>query len=153
MTAHPTSVGMLGSQSVAVYADLLDHAGDVAQMLVLSDALEEEGHLELAQAYRWAAERGMWPFQRREYPWVNDAPLVWDWDVVDRQWPERPPGVPDCAKLPRKLYQAIKRLPNRRYGTVHDAFVLLGRGLDALGPVVTLPSSQGAWTREDKPCP
>jgi hypothetical protein len=47
-----------------LFRALVKSGGDPSLMLVFADALEEDGHTELADTYRWAAERNLWPFLR-----------------------------------------------------------------------------------------
>lgn len=119
-----------------LYAALLEHPGDPVCMRVLSDALEEVGEMSLAEAYRWAADRtvrdpgtdrGHWPFQHRG----GKDKGCWDWYRDDDTRYDGPRDVevnPACL-LPWDVWKTICRLPDRRYGTVHDAFVLLARAL------------------------
>ena len=104
---------------------------DSAPKLVYADWLDEHGEPVLAAAYRWAGERGLHPFQRhaRKSPegwgW-DEGELVWDWDREGKMV-----DVPDTCRLPISVWRAIMRLPDRVYGTVDDAFMLLGRALAA----------------------
>ncbi len=111
----------------AVYRNLLTHPGDPAIMQVFADVLTDCGMDDLAYAYRWAAERGRWPFVRTERdsnpPW-NDTRKVYDWSR--QHWG----SVPEACRLPVPLYRIIKfKLKEKRYGGVNRAFVLLARGL------------------------
>lgn len=119
--------------ATAVYQRLLTEPGNADCMAVLADALEEAGDTQLAVAYRWAARRGRWPFERMaRYPRPANCPQehaqangrVYDWDGEGRDVP-----VPEECRLPRHLYRAMRNLPDREYSDVNQAFVLLARVL------------------------
>lgn len=105
----------------AIYQRLLENPGDTETMLVLSDAIKEQGNEKLGESYRWAAVRKKWPFTRTLF---NTGETIYDWDAEGRDVP-----VPDSARLPRAMYDAIKRMPDKKYGGVNDAFVLLSKVL------------------------
>lgn len=109
----------------SIYEALLASPGDTATMLVLADALEDEGRDKLAAAYRWAAERGRWPFERLGRRKSQDEMnKVWDWDLESRE-----NAAPERSRLPRDLYDALRRLEKRKYSDVNQAFVLLANVL------------------------
>lgn len=131
-----------------VYLRLLDIATDSTAeqrkdaMLILADLIEEqEQDAQTAIAYRWAAEQGLWPFERASLHGGKDdpaVPKVFDWDGEHRKsinGTGKYGGtiVPDHARLPMELYDAMRHLPDRAYGEVHQAFVLLGRVLAGEG--------------------
>lgn len=111
---------------------------------IFADALEEQGKEALARAYRYARSKDLWPFTRTHYtnlsltPFRSKGRLIYDWDVEGRKLEPLNGFAPSYAWLPVRLYNLIKRLPDRRYGGVSRAFVLLARGLQA-------------WKRADGP--
>lgn len=113
----------------AVYRKMIDlPEPDFEAMLVLADALEEDGDDKLSHAYRWAAEN-------RKFPWLRqsrgsrDPGNVYDWDRADRVM-----GItlPQHCLLPVKLYSAIRDMKDKKYGSIDDAFFLLARALETL---------------------
>lgn len=130
----------------AVFRYLINHPGDADAMLAYSDSLEEAGYGALAQAYRWAAVRGKWPFVRlgsgvRGFLTVfsgdDTVRHVYDWNREITNGPD--PGIPDHAQLPDVICAAIRSDKGRRYGGLHRAFVLLANALIKTG-----------WTRVAK---
>jgi hypothetical protein len=118
--------------SERIYRRLLDTPGDRDAMLVLADALDDEGHDRLAAAYRWAAGRGKWPFRRFAAPTdvrremcseVGEA--IYDWDSESRVRNVAPAD----SKLPVELFERIRFMQFRRYGDVNQAFALLANAL------------------------
>lgn|SRR5678809_720639 len=127
-------------------------------LLVLADALEEEGQDSLSAAYRWAAYGSesipvYWPWPRmdresKEYDeifnrrvWnapgpskevVNKIPRIFDWESIERYYGDSH-LVPQHALIPHQLYLRIKQRPpgTKKYGSVHDAFALLANDLPA----------------------
>lgn len=100
-----------------------------SHMLVMADAVEEfEGDGRTAAAYRWAATKALWPLRRagRGSKVWDTQEFVYDWDGAHKEGD----FAPGYSRLPRGLYQAIRDLKDKKYGTVHMAFVLLGRGLE-----------------------
>lgn len=121
------------SEVKEIYRRLLLHPGDREGMWVLANALEQIGHGDLADAYRWAAFAGKWPFVKtlRDPKRVMDRSrerTFFDWDGLHRI----NPTVPPHARLPKEIFDAIKRLKDRRYGDVNMAFVVLARALCSL---------------------
>lgn len=122
----------------SVFRRLLKAPGDRELMLKLAVTL---GDSPLGNAYCWAAERGLWPFMRsmRKYNCcyqgvrcdrrVPPEYKVYDWDRVGRPL-DLKITLPESCKLPVEVYRAIVKLPNKRYGGVNRAFVLLSRVLD-----------------------
>jgi hypothetical protein len=119
----------LGPMSQSIYDNLVScNTPDFDTMWVLADALEEEGSDELSHAYRWAAKHGKYPMTRLSR---LDAPHdskesenVYDWDGEGRA-----SRVPEHSKLPIDMFKYMRDMKGKRYGTVHDAFVLLARVL------------------------
>jgi hypothetical protein len=118
--------------SERIYRRLLDTPGDRDAMLVLADAMDDEGHDHLAAAYRWAAERGKWPFVRFASPsdvrremCSERGKAIYDWDSESR----RINVAPAESKLPVELFERIRFMQVRRYGDVNQAFVLLANAL------------------------
>jgi len=126
-----------------LFRTLLASPGSKTVMLVLADALEDDGKVELAEAYRWAAMRHKWPHrltgQGPKGLYVSKslkADQTWhlyDWTRWvprkkrgSRHWEER-------SMLPKPLLGAIFRQNGRRYGGVHRAFMILARALQAVG--------------------
>jgi hypothetical protein len=63
-----------------LFRALVKSGGDPSLMLVFTDALEEDGHTELADVYRWAAELNIWPFLYRRYERVGFLTgFGWGW--------------------------------------------------------------------------
>lgn len=117
------------------------YPADVSVMLMLVDAyIAIEGGELLAEAYRWASKWGRCPFLRPAHSIelrgldldVRGNPFsVYDWESMDHM-PYLQRYIPHYAKLPAKLYQQIRVLPDRTYGGIREAYTLLGRGLVAL---------------------
>lgn len=122
--------------ALLIYLRLLEMPGDAETMKVLADALGDQGESKLATAYRWAAERGRWPFERADRRSVKDKAFrelrVHDWDMEGREVP-----VPESARLPMELCRIIRRIPDRHYGDVNQAFFLLGEALAWTGDAPT----------------
>lgn len=151
VTSLQTSVRFL-------FTEVVKTEGDVRVMGVLADALfdladsfDEVGEygrdkdvLALGSAYRFAAKHNLWPFKkpcdnvsyyrptRKNY--VSGARFIYDWDVVGRA--TLPGAVSDRARLPKPLYHAMVDLPDKRYGGVNKAFILLARSLSVLRDLV-----------------
>ena len=125
------------AQCADLYQNLLEHPGDASTMLVYSDYLEEQGNLSLANAYRYAANNNLWPFRRtyrtkekhgmpESFPGTPDAEgKVYDWDSKRKST-----DLPETCKLPHEIYRGITRWDQRRYGGIHEAFMLLAYGLE-----------------------
>jgi hypothetical protein len=107
---------------------LLPTVNDPVAMLVYADALEDSGDDSLARAYRWAAKHGKWPFERRKLQREGQG-MAYDWDGEHRESVVSSGRVPAHALLPRHLYDGIRSLPDKTYGGVREAFVLLARVL------------------------
>ncbi len=128
-------------KSLEIYREVLLTAGLTNRelMLILADSLEEDGEVELANAYRYAYVNHRWPFQRRDYltnPGARNYRLVHDWEGVHR-FDEYDiqigrVTVTERSLLPRTLYERIRKMEEKVYGDVNDAFVLLGRALRVL---------------------
>lgn len=112
-----------------IFSELLDKPQDKTLMRILADALEDMNDLELATAYRWAADNFKWPaiFEGR-----NNIGKVYDWDVEGRSSSMSYRPDAEHYKLPKELYDTIRRLPDKEYGEIVQAFRLLGRGLAEL---------------------
>jgi hypothetical protein len=145
---HIHSMPPTCSVALPIYENLLTRPGDAPTMLVLSDALEDEGEMALAAAYRWAALHGKWPFLRHE---LRLQGPVYDWDRVGRELPPSDVPVPESAQLSLDIYKAIKQLPHREYGDVNRAFVLLARVLFPLPSVEIRNGEQSEGTAGDLP--
>lgn len=130
----------------ALYRRVTEHdhvhtPGHRQDMLVLADALEESNDSQLALAYRYGSVHGRWPFLRNLRK-LNDrgqvvaGTPVYDWDGVEharRIKDARKLLIPEWALLPEALFNYLRKLPpdSKVYGTVNDAFRLLGRALEA----------------------
>lgn len=115
-----------------LYKALLENPGDAQRMLILGDALEDLGFLELASAYRWAAVRGRWPFRRQDRVArkVRAGLEVWDWDHLrTRAGGTESNNLPEWCHLPDELFRKIMFLEGREYGDVNQAFILLAHAL------------------------
>jgi hypothetical protein len=111
------------TDSAAIYLALLDAPGDWATMNILADALEDEGELALARAFRWAAEHDRWPTKDGLdwYGWWSKS--SWDYD-----------SVPLAARLPDELYDVLRReTSGHPSGGVREAFVRLSKALETAG--------------------
>lgn len=124
-----------------LYRELLRNPANRNTMKVLADALEDAGHPEVACAYRWAADRGRWPFKRygkgtdglTHFSRTDLRPRqVYDWNVVLTVDNPLTRKVPEAAWLEKHLVRVIKNLSGRRYGGVHRAFILLARALEGI---------------------
>lgn len=141
----------------SLFVEVVKSQGNVAAMNVLADALfdladafDEVGEygrdkevLALGSAYRFAAKHKLWPFKkpcshlgfkplRKNY--VNGARFVYDWDVVGRV--TIPEVVPEHARLPKPVYYSMLDLPDKKYGGINKAFILLARSLTVLRDLV-----------------
>lgn len=112
------------------YREVIRCPGSTDVIQVFADLLEEAGHVDLAAAYRWAAEHDKWPCVLHQVRYKGepnsrrDRP-VYDWDKEGREFP----FIPPTARLPKELYLAIHGIPNRKYGGVNRAFILLAGAL------------------------
>jgi hypothetical protein len=114
------------------FRNLLERPGNQMAMHIMADALDDVGACDVATAYRWAAENGMWPtimHQRlhRGRPLGTGAyRKIYDWYVSGNGG-----STPVTCQLPPKIYHAICAIPmeEKKYGGVHRAFVLLAMGL------------------------
>ncbi len=136
---------------------ILPNPANREDMLMFADMLEEHGHIDVAHAYRWAANFQVggeyaprWPFVRTDqgnpkyarftrghHQWVSGTcnRVVCDWECEDIAT-RKPRGVPVQAKLPVALFTHMRRpyrLPrSSHYGGVHRAFKLLAWALKEL---------------------
>lgn len=119
--------------SKVIYEELLEKPGNAHTMRILADVLDEEGQEDLATAFRYAADRGLWPFERwdRRSEFGTLEGNVYDWESDKRN----AEGVKECSRLPHSLWKAILNMKDKKYGSVWDAFVLLARALREQGTV------------------
>jgi hypothetical protein len=125
-------------QSDYIYENLKLHPCDKEIMLVLADALDEEGNQSLSNAYRWAAVNNRWPFERIVSSKNEDKEVkILDWESIERYKNNvniysRIKNTPIYALIPHELWKVIKDTPltDKVYGGIHEAFVLLAMALD-----------------------
>lgn len=127
----------------SLYRNLLGDPANPVTMKLLADALDDAGYPEVSHAYRWAADRGRWPFRRLgkgpdgfvHFNQIDLRPrLVYDWNVI---LPDDNPlagKVPEGAWLEKPLVLAIREWKERRYGGVHRAFIILAHALRSVHP-------------------
>ncbi len=106
---------------------------DPTTMLILSDALKEEGDHDTAEALIWAAEYGKFPFKLRGWTNKQMFPLgevveVWDWEGEHRERITLE-QVPLRSRIPKKWYDIMRMIEGRHYGDVLQAFRLLGQAM------------------------
>lgn len=141
----------------SLFVEVVKSQGNVAAMNVLADALfdladafDEVGEygrdkevLALGSAYRFAARHKLWPFKKAcgdmlfrpsRKNNISGARFVYDWDVKGRT--TIPEAVPEHAKLPKPVYYAVLDLPDKKYGGINKAFILLARSLTVLRDLV-----------------
>ncbi len=92
---------------------LLKNPGNREDMLMFADMLEDLGAIDLAHAYRWAANfkvgdehRPRWPFTRhRRWSEITTNSeldtIIYDWDNIERE------NVIESARLPEIVFRQM----------------------------------------------
>ncbi len=131
---------------------LLKNPGNREDMLMFADMLEDRGAIDLAHAYRWAANfkvgeeyRPRWPFTRHRWYIGKNVCKAKHYTIHD--WGTEGRAVePEASRLPSLLYKRMlapfRRAKATDYGGVNRAFVLLAKTLKGFDNDITL------WLKE-----